>query len=208
MNAATPPSPPPTTACSTPGEAAYPRPAAARRHPRFAARADPDPRLPRRAHPVLPGAAQYGRVRGACHPHHRRCGAGPPPGRDRRQGAVRQGNPRGPGRRPHRFRGAQPEGPGDRDAARHRARLHAEARGRARRADPRRRTASRADPGRPVRLPAWRRGRSAPRRSAARRSCCTPGRTSRSPRCAATCRPGWTSWPPVPAPPRCSPMPG
>ena len=60
----------------------------------------------------------------------------------------------------------------------------------------------------PTRSPACRRARSsAPPRSAARRSCCTPGRTLPSPRCAATCRRGSTSWPPARATPRCSPMP-
>ena len=91
-------------------------------------------------------------------------------------------------------------------AARHRARLHAAARGRPRRADPGRGRCARSIP--PTRSPACRPARSsAPPRSAARRSCCTPARTSPSPRCAATCRPGSTSWPPAPAPPRCSPMP-
>ena len=155
---------------------------------------------------LLPGAAQHERVRGTCHPHHRRRGAGPPPGGDRRQGPVRQGDPRGARRPPHRFRGAQPEGPGDRAAARHRARLHAEARGRARRADPR--CGGCADRSRrPVRLPACRRGNrdllGPPPGAVAARS--AGPRHRHAPRqCADTARQAGRA---ATAPPRCWPMP-
>ena len=160
-----------------------------------------------RADPVLPGAAQYGRVRGTCHPHHRRRGAGSPPGGYRRQGAVRQGDPRGAGRRPHRLRGAQPEGPGDRAAARHRARLHAATRGCPRCADPR--TATATTPIRPIRSPACPPApSSAPPPSAARRSCCTHGRTCDHHAARQRADPARQAGRRAPARPRCSPMRG
>ena len=141
--------------------------------------------------PVLRDA---GRLRGARHPHHRRPHPGPAPGGDRRQGPVRQGDPRGAAGPPHRFRRAQPEGPGNRAARRHRAGLHPEAGGRAGRADPRRRADGAAGPGRPLGLPAGRRGGRHRLGPAAGAAAARRGPTCASPRSAATCRPGWPRW--------------
>ena len=144
----------PATDCSTRVKP-MPRPAAARRHPRLAARPDPDPRLPgdRSVLPVL-----------------RRTDVAEEPAIIRTTGDAvqdrRLADIGGKGlfaKEIHEAladgridsRGAQPEGPGNRSAAWHRAGLHAAAGGCARCADPRRRTADSADPA--ARSPACRR---------------------------------------------------
>ena len=122
--------------------------------------------------------------------------------RYRRQGAVRQGDPRGAGRRPHRLRGAQPEGPGDRAAARHRAGLHAAARGRARRADPRAPLRP-PDPSDPFAcLPDGAVVGTASVRRQAQLLHARPDLRDRH-RSAAMCRRGSARWRPATAPPRC-----
>ena len=164
--------------------------AAEGRHPRLAAGAVADAALPVAHQAASARCCATSKPSRSTSSPPGRPGAGPAPGRYRRQGAVRQGDPRGAAGRPRGLRRPQPEGPRNRAAARHRAGLHAASgRMRATRSSSAR-TAARRDRGRSLCLPAARARWSAPPPSAGRASCCMRGRTCGARSSAATCRPG------------------